>query len=231
MTSESAALSMEGVRFAYPRRAGRETFEFSVAAFELAAGGEALVTGPSGCGKSTMLSLVAGLLDVDAGSIRVAGKDITSLRGAARDRFRGQTIGMVFQTFNLLPGFTALDNVNAALMFSERPPGQHDDHARGLLDGLGVTDADAHVDELSVGQQQRVAVARAVACEPSLVLADEPTASLDPESGEAAIAVIRDACKRVGAALLCVSHDPSLPERFERRHAFSEIASVGGGGV
>jgi len=150
--------------------------------------------------------------------VEVAGIRMSALRGAARDEARGKRVGMIFQTFNLLHGFSALENVLAALMFSAIPPAEHEARARGLLGtlGLGADLADAEVDRLSVGQQQRVAVARALAGRPALVLADEPTASLDPENAAAAIALIQDACRADGAALLCTSHDPSLRARFAR---------------
>ena len=130
-------------------------------------------------------------------------------RGPARDAFRARHIGMVFQTFNLLHGFSALENVMAALMFTDIPAREHRDRAAALLESLGIERTEAAPDRLSVGQQQRVAVARALACSPELVLADEPTASLDPENADAAMHPIQSAPRR--PALLCVSHDPARP--------------------
>ena len=178
----------------------------------------------SGSGKSTILHVVSGLMDPTRGRVLVHGTDIHGLRGADRDRFRGRTIGMVFQTHQLLSGFTALDNVLAALMFSDRPRGEHEDHARGLLGELGIERPGAKVEELSIGQQQRVAVARAVACGPALVLADEPTAALDPEHAARAIEMLESACSTVGAALVCVTHDLSLVDRFDRHVALGSLA-------
>ena len=206
------ALRITDLRFAYPG-AG---WTLTVPSLELAVGEQMLLVGGSGRGKSTLLQLVAGLRDVQSGSVEVAGARIDLLRGAARDRARGTRIGMIFQTFNLLHGFSALENVLAALMFSAMPPREHEARARGLLGTLGLPDADADVDRLSVGQQQRVAVARALAARPVLVLADEPTASLDPENTAAAMDLIQSACRADGAALLCTSHDPSLRARFGR---------------
>ncbi len=223
-SSNDAALSLRELRFRYP---GGESAAWvvDVPRLDLAAGEQMLLRGGSGTGKSTLLNLVAGLMTPSSGTVRVKGTDIHALRGAARDRFRGRTIGMIFQTFNLLQGFTAAENVMAALMFSDRPRGQHRDLARALLTHLGITTPDREVSRLSVGQQQRVAVARAVACDPALVLADEPTASLDPENAGTAIELIQSICREKNAALLCVSHDPTIAERFERVERLEELRS------
>ncbi len=182
-------------------------------------GEQVLVQAPSGRGKSTLLQLIAGLMEPSEGTVTVDGVDVHALRGAARDGLRGRAIGMIFQTFNLLQGFTAIENVMAALMFSRVPAGEHRARAAGLLKGLGIDRPDALSEELSIGQQQRVAVARAVACDPVLVLADEPTASLDPENAAGAMELIQQTCRARNAALLCVSHDPGMAARFERRVA------------
>jgi ABC-type lipoprotein export system ATPase subunit len=231
-SSGAEALRIDGLKFSYPPsgddapldnggRRGRWVVNLSQ--LRLGAGEQMLLTGGSGSGKSTLLHLVAGLEDATEGAVEVAGKKIHELHGAARDRFRGRHIGMIFQTFNLLHGFSALENVMAALMFSAVPPAQHRERARALLSQLGIERVDASPDRLSVGQQQRIAVARAVACEPELVLADEPTASLDPENAEAAMNLIQTTCRERGAALLCVSHDRHLVERFERRQALESL--------
>ncbi|TVQ54333.1 MAG: ABC transporter ATP-binding protein [Phycisphaerales bacterium] len=182
-----------------------------------------LLKGRSGSGKSTLLYLIAGLMEPQGGQVLINGENIHELQGEKRDLFRGRTIGMIFQTFNLLQGFTALENVLAALMFSELPPKHHRERATALLDSLGIDRPNQFVERLSIGQQQRVAVARAVACEPALVLADEPTASLDPENADAAMDLIQKACLETGAALLCTSHDPSLASRFERCVDLSQL--------
>lgn len=184
-----------------------------------------MLTGSSGCGKSTLLHLIAGLIDTDAGAIRIAGADMTGTPRHRRDLLRAGRIGMIFQTFNLLTGFTALQNVMAAMMFSTTiAPREHHSRASDLLSSLGIQRVNADVGELSIGQQQRVAVARALACRPALVLADEPTASLDPENSAAAIDLIQTACRDNGAALLCVTHDPAVATRFARRFNISDLA-------
>ena len=231
--SSHAALHVAGMRFRHAAAflegdgtapaANRWTID--IGSLSLARGEHLLLTGSSGSGKSTLLQVIAGLLDPSEGRVEIHGTPIHSLRGAARDRFRGRHVGMIFQTFNLLHGFSALENVMAALMFSEVPTREHRERAAALLSRLGITDHHRHADRMSVGQQQRVAVARAIACGPDLVLADEPTASLDPENARGAVELIREACRASGAALLCVSHDPSLHNQFERRVALHDLAS------
>ncbi len=219
-------LRVEGLAFRYSGTrdaSDRAGFGVSVASLKLAPAEQVLLTGGSGSGKSTLLHLIAGLIDASSGKIFVAGTDITRLSPGARDHFRGRHLGMIFQTFNLLQGFSALENVMVAMMFSDIPAREHRARATELLASLGITRPGSPVEQLSVGQQQRVAVARAVACAPALVLADEPTASLDPENAQDAMDVIQQTCRRIGAALLCVSHDPSLAARFERRMSMGEL--------
>jgi putative ABC transport system ATP-binding protein len=217
------ALSIRDLRFGYPGR----PFVLSVARLEVAPGEQILLTGLSGSGKSTLLHLVAGLLEPDAGRIEVAGTHVHGLRGAERDAFRGRSIGMVFQTFHLLVGFTAAENIAIALLFAGRTGAEDRDRPRELLAMLGIDEPDAPVEGLSIGQQQRVAVARALAARPALVLADEPTASLDPRAAAVAVDLLRDTCRAEGAALLVVSHDPALEGRFDRAIRFDHLRSTG----
>lgn len=219
------ALSIENLEYRYP---GAAEPSVRVGSLKVGEGEHVVLTGSSGSGKSTILHVVSGLMDPTRGEVLIHGTDIHALTGAKRDRFRGRNIGMVFQTHNLLGGFSALDNVLAALMFSDRPRGEHDAHARGLLERLGIERPGARVEELSVGQQQRVAVARAIACGPALVLADEPTAALDPEHAQRAVGMLEDACRSVGAALVCVTHDLGLVDRFDRHVRLSELAQLEG---
>ncbi|MGD9689452.1 MAG: ABC transporter ATP-binding protein [Phycisphaerales bacterium] len=222
------ALEITGLRFAY-RPGGALVVDLP--GLRIDAGQQWLLEAPSGRGKSTLLHLIAGLLDPQAGQVRVEGRDLHAMRGAVRDAFRGRRIGMIFQTFNLLQGFSALENVMAPLMFSTIPVREHQARAQSLLEELGIERERwrAPAEELSVGQQQRVAVARAIACRPAIVLADEPTASLDPENAAGAMDLIQSSCREAGAALLCVSHDPSMRERFEHRAPLGpvELARAG----
>lgn len=219
-----SALSIRKLRFRYPGMPDG-AWVVDVASLDLARGEQMLLTGGSGRGKSTLLHLIAGLLDPTQGHIAVDGINMHFMRGATRDLYRGQKIGMIFQTFNLLYGFSALENVMIAMMFSAIPRHEHRARAAALLARLGIDRPQATPDQLSVGQQQRVAVARAVACDPVLVLADEPTASLDPENAGAAMDLIQGVCRERNAALLCVSHDPSMRDRFERRAALADLAA------
>ena len=219
-----SALAISDLRYRYRRR---DPWVVDVAHLDLAPGEPMLLTGGSGQGKSTLLHLISGLMDPLGGRVLIGGHDIHALHGAKRDLFRGRHVGVIFQSFNLLHGFTAQENVMAALMFSAIPRRQHRRRARTLLQRLDIDHPHRNPDRMSVGQQQRVAVARAVACEPDLVLADEPTASLDPENAEIAMQLIREVCREQGAALLCVSHDPAMEPRFERRASLEELSKAG----
>ncbi|MBL8744816.1 MAG: ABC transporter ATP-binding protein [Phycisphaerae bacterium] len=226
MPGESDALNILGLKYRYPAadtRSAKPGWVVDVASLALKPGEQMLLTGGSGRGKSTLLYLTAGLMEPAEGEVRVAGASVGALHGAARDLFRGRHIGMIFQTFNLLQGFSAAENVMAALMFTELPPREHRVKAESLLRHLGIERFDAEPERMSVGQQQRIAVARAVACDPVLVLADEPTASLDPENAAAAMDLIQSICREKNAALLCVSHDPTMASRFSRRASLDDL--------
>ncbi len=224
-TDQAPALAIRDLRFRYPDMPAGQ-WVVDIGELKIQPGEQILLKGGSGAGKSTLLQLIAGLLRPSAGSISIAGTDITTLSGAKSDLFRGRQVGFIFQTFNLLHGFTAIENVMAALMFSEVPPKQHRTLAAETLRTLGLDRHEADISQLSVGQQQRVAVARAVVGKPALVLADEPTASLDPENAEIAMDLIQKACADRNAALLCVSHDRSLDARFARTANFSELRTA-----
>jgi len=186
-----------------------------LASLSLRAGEQMALRGRSGSGKTTLLHLLAGILRPDAGRIRIAGENMGGAPEPARDRLRGRAIGYVFQSFHLLDGYSALENVLLAMYFG----GTVDEpRARSLLGRVGLGDRLHHrPDQLSVGQRQRVAVARALANRPSLVLADEPTGNLDLSSAGDALALIREICGETGAALLLVSHDAEVLGAFERR--------------
>jgi putative ABC transport system ATP-binding protein len=164
-------------------------------------------------GKTTLLHLIAGILKPDSGSIRLDGRDVSALSEPERDRLRATSIGYIFQTFNLLPAFTCLENVLLGMSFG---PGADRPFAESLLRRVGLGDRlKHHPRQLSTGQQQRVAVARALANRPKLVLADEPTGNLDHASACEALRLIREACAENGAALLLVSHDREALGKFE----------------
>jgi putative ABC transport system ATP-binding protein len=191
-------------------------------------GAQVALAGASGSGKSTLLNLIAGILRPDSGSIRVAGIEITRLSDPSRDRMRARHIGYIFQTFNLLQGYTALENVELAMRFAGRV---NRDLAAGLLERVGLKDRlNYRPRQLSVGQQQRVAVARALANHPELVLADEPTGNLDVRHAQAALDLIREMCRENRAALLLVSHDREVLAQFETVHEMTRLNRAAGSG-
>ena len=205
------AVRLENLNFDY----GKD-FCLSIKELILNKGEMALISGGSGSGKSTLLWLIAGLLRAKSGSITVAGQRMDGASESAADHIRARHIGMVFQTHHLLPEFSAQDNVALALMAAGEPEKTHAARARELLNKLGIERVNVPVANLSVGQQQRVAVARAIVCKPAIVLADEPTASLDDVNASQAMDLIQQACREAGAALLCASHDRAMQSRFER---------------
>lgn len=225
------ALSIRNLVFAYAHRDADNPFSLRIPTLTLDQGEQLLLSAGSGSGKSTLLNLIAGLMDPQQGSIEVAGQNVHALTGASRDLFRGRNLGVVFQTFHLLQGFSAIENVMAAILMADKPASEMQPRAAELLSKLGITKINALVDELSVGQQQRVAVARALACKPALVLADEPTASLDPTNAAAAMDLLQGLCKEQNAALLCVSHDPAMASRFAKRITMEELIAASAGGT
>lgn len=192
-----------------------------IPAFSLAAGQQLALRGESGSGKTTFLHLVAGILAADAGSILLGGRDMAALGESARDRLRAESIGYIFQTFNLLQGYSCLENVMLGMAFGA---GSDRAHATAMLARVGLSHRLRHYPrQLSTGQQQRVAVARALANHPKLVLADEPTGNLDHKNARESLALIRETCRENGAALLLVSHDPGVLASFEDVQDFAVL--------
>lgn len=181
--------------------------------FELAEKAQVALAGESGSGKTTLLHLIAGILNADSGSLKLAGRELANLSEGERDCWRAQNIGYIFQTFNLLPGYTCVENVLLGMSFG---PGADRSFAEQLLKRVGLGDRLHHYPrQLSTGQQQRIAVARALANRPKLVLADEPTGNLDHANAREALKLIREACRENNAALLLVSHDRETLGGFE----------------
>jgi putative ABC transport system ATP-binding protein len=173
------------------------------------------ITGPSGCGKSTLLSLLAALDTPDSGTIRVGSYDLGNL--ADPDRFRRQEVGLVFQLHNLLPRLSVLENVEIAMMGSDRPHAERAGHARSLLSDVGLGDlAGRRPPQLSGGERQRVAVARALANGPSLLLADEPTGSLDSHSVETVLDLFESLRRDSGVTVVLVTHDDDVAATADR---------------
>jgi len=222
LSSTTPLLRIEDLRKSYRAPDGTEQVVLDVARFELEAGAEVALAGESGSGKTTLLNLVAGILRPDSGRIEVAGTELGGLSEAERDAFRAAHVGYVFQTFHLLEGYSSLENVLLGMLFG---PGADRERARNLLERLGLAERTSHrPHQLSIGQKQRVAIARALANRPRLVLADEPTGSLDRERGAEALALLREVCREEGAALVVVSHDPHVLAAFERVERLEELS-------
>jgi putative ABC transport system ATP-binding protein len=182
--------------------------------FEVSQGELVLLVGPSGSGKTTLLNLIAALDRPDRGEIFVDGLDVTGLSRSAAAGYRDECVGIIFQSYNLLPQLTALENVLLPMLPRRRPNPRH---ALELLETVGLGDRSSHrPSELSGGEQQRVAIARALVNEPALILADEPTGNLDDENARKVIALLSDACRRRGKTLLLVTHDRELIRPADR---------------
>ncbi len=212
---------MEDVGFSWEGH--REGFRLDLPALRLGSGSRTLLVGPSGSGKSTLLNLLCGTLAPDRGRIVVDGTDITTLSGAARDRFRAERIGLVFQMFNLVPYLGIVENVTLPLRFAPerrdrvaQAGGGHAEATRLLIRlGLDPGLIDRPVARLSVGQQQRVAAARALIGTPALAVADEPTSALDRDRQDGFLDLLFQEVEAAGATLLMVSHETRFADRFD----------------
>ncbi|MFT4171571.1 MAG: ATP-binding cassette domain-containing protein [Rhodocyclaceae bacterium] len=226
----SLAIELRDVAFTWP---GQPAPCLRVAHLAVPAGAQLFVGGPSGSGKSTLLSLVGGVLVPQTGSVTVLGQSLAAMSAAARDRFRGDHIGFVFQQFNLVPYLSVLDNVLLPCRFSALRRMRSAEQgatprlaAQALLARLDLADDlwGRPAMRLSVGQQQRVAAARALIGRPALVVADEPTSALDAARQAAFLDLLRRECADAGSSLLFVSHDTRLAEGFTARLSFGEAA-------
>lgn len=218
-------LDIQNLKKSFDQPGGGRLDILEIQSLAIQAGEQAVLIGQSGGGKTTLLHLIAGLLTPDSGSIRIAGTDITRLSESGRDRFRASMTGYVFQTFNLLPAFTAIENVRLGMSFAG---GRYDAaRAAALLERVGLADrAHYRPGQLSVGQQQRVAIARALAGRPKVLLADEPTANVDPASSNTVIELIRDSCREDNVSLLLVTHSMEIASKFDRVERLEEINRV-----
>jgi putative ABC transport system ATP-binding protein len=221
------AVTLENLKKQYVAPDGTTVPVVDVPYFRLEDGEQVALVGSSGSGKTTLLHLIAGILTPDAGSIRFdtdtgQAVDLATLSEAQRDVFRGRHVGYIFQTHHLLGGFTALENVLLGMSFTGR---KHDtEWARHLLSEVGLSERiDYKPAKLSIGQQQRVAAARALANRPRLVLADEPTGALDVKNAQQVLALIRKLCTEVGASLLLVTHDPEIMNKLPRAVTLADL--------
>jgi putative ABC transport system ATP-binding protein len=225
-------VSMSGVRF---RWRGPRAFSLAIESFALRAKERVLLVGPSGAGKSTFLSLLCGIVTPTTGRLEVLGTDMSKLSSSARDRFRAEHFGIIFQMFNLLPYGSVLDNVLLPLSFAPKRRGRAsragsaEGEAIRLLASLGLDPEDVEglsTANLSVGQQQRVAAARALIGAPELIVADEPTSALDRNRQQGFLDLLFADVAAAGASLIMVSHEEELGKRFDRVVRLDEIATA-----
>jgi ABC-type lipoprotein export system ATPase subunit len=212
MTEVPAAITLHGVKKAFPLGNGRTLDALGIEHWTVPAGGCTVLTGRSGSGKTTLLNLIAGVSLPTAGTIVVRDTEISALPESRRDRFRARHIGYVFQTFNLLSAFTALENVMLSMMFAGAIPRPEQRRRAGeILSRLGLGARLGHTpSQLSRGEQQRVAIARALANHPPLILADEPCASLDAGTAREVLDELLGVCRETGTTLLVVSHETAV---------------------
>ena len=231
--STAVAIELNELRFAWR---GDIDPVLNIAQMQITQGERVFIEGPSGGGKSTLLSLVAGVVSPQQGTVEVNGFQLDGLSGAARDRFRADNIGFIYQMFNLIPYLSVIENVTLPCRFSRRRrerastrSSASKDEALRLLNHLGMDDVtviDKPVTELSVGQQQRVAAARALIGTPEILIADEPTSSLDANRREAFIQLLFNECERKDTTIVFVSHDKGLEALFDRTIRLSDINDV-----
>lgn len=217
-------LSLKNVRFRY----GQTTPDvISINEFVINQGETVFMHGPSGSGKTTLLSLIAGLFSASAGSISVMGQTMNSMSSADRDKFRAEQIGFIFQAFNLVPYLTVLENVALPCQFGRRKSADFPsigDEASFLLSRLGLGGFERKdVSKLSIGQQQRVAAARALIGSPALIIADEPTSALDADARSDFLKLLFEQARREKSSILFVSHDRSLAGQFQRSQPLESI--------
>ena len=224
------AVEIDRIRFAW--MSGQPDV-LDIPRFEVAAGERVFIEGPSGSGKSTLFSLLGGVSRPREGTVRILGAGVSEMPARRRDRFRADHVGFVFQMFNLVPYLSMVDNVILPCRFSRRRrerarsrSGAPEAEARRLLSRLGLDEDELlarAVTDLSIGQQQRVAVARALIGAPELIIADEPTSALDEGTRERFLELLSAQCDEAGASLLFASHDTRLGVAFDRRVSLAEL--------
>lgn len=215
-------LQLTNIKKSYREPGGNALPVLDIPAFRVESGEQIALVGRSGGGKTTLLHIIAGITRPDSGSINLDGLELTTLSEVGMDKVRSAKIGYVFQTFNLMSGFSALENVLLGMTFGK---GKFDPaRAKLLLDRVGLSHRLSHKPrQLSVGEQQRVAVARALACKPTLLLADEPTANIDPRNQQHIIDLIRESCKAENVSLVIVTHAMEVANQFSRVDRLEQV--------
>lgn len=218
-------LNLENIKKSFVQPDGKRVPILDIDSFSMSEGEQVVLIGPSGCGKTTLLHTIAGITNPDSGKVFVDDVEITRFSEAARDRIRADKMGYVFQTFNLLPGFSALENVVLGMTFARKKLSQS--RAKMLLEKIGLGHRlNNKPHQLSVGEQQRVAIARSLANQPRLLLADEPTANVDPKNQKHIVDLITQSCRDENIALLMVTHAMEVADQFERVDRLDEINKV-----
>lgn len=226
----NSVVELDQVTFTWP---GNQTPTLDIKQLHITKGEHLFIKGPSGCGKSTLLGLLTGINTTSSGQLRVLGQDLNQMKGSQRDKFRADHIGYIFQQFNLLPYLNVIENVILPCQFSAQRKSQVDtslvEDATRLLEKLHLPAhlMDKPVVELSIGQQQRVAAARALIGKPALIIADEPTSSLDYDNRTAFIKLLLEQVNQAQSTLLFVSHDPTLESLFDRTLNLNQINQAG----
>ena len=219
------SLKLTNVRKTYREPGGGVLPVLNIDNFQMAQAEQVALVGQSGGGKTTLLNVIAGITTADSGSVIVDNTEITRLPEPSRDRFRAERIGIVFQTFNLLPAFTALENVLLGMSFSGKADRAF---AKSLLNHVGLSHRLNHrPPQMSVGEQQRVAVARALASKPRLMLADEPTANVDTANQQKVLELLRKECEDMRVSLLLVTHSPEAAAQFSRVERLADFNKPG----
>ncbi|GAA5317517.1 MAG: ABC transporter ATP-binding protein [Candidatus Pelagadaptatus aseana] len=217
-------IELSGVRFCYPESPGEQTL--NIHSWRVAGGEQVFLHGPSGGGKTTLLNILSGMLPATEGRVEVLGERLDGMSRRRRDSFRARHIGYIFQQFNLIPYLDALDNIRLANHFSQgQSVAELQANASGLLNSFGLDPSDMTkpVGKLSVGQQQRIAIARAMINKPEILIADEPTSSLDQVNRDHFMAELMAMVSRSNTTLIFVSHDMSLASYFDRVDALTDI--------
>ncbi len=215
-------LLLEKIKKSYRQPNGELVEILDVPQYEITRGEHVALVGPSGCGKTTLLHVIAGIVRPDSGRVHLDGVEVTRFSESGRDRIRATKLGYIFQTFNLLPAFSALENVMLGMTFASKKRDRQ--RAQQLLERVGLAHRIHNKPRaMSVGEQQRVAVARALANRPVLLLADEPTANVDLRNQQQIVKLIRDTAQEEGTALLMVTHSVEVSSEFDRVDQLEEI--------
>lgn len=219
------AISINKLRFSYPTSPNEPVI--NIPSWQLDKGEKVFIHGPSGCGKTTFLNLLSGILSISDGSVIIFEQPLTNMKQSQLDRFRAQNIGCVFQSFNLIPYLSSIENIKLASQFSSHAVNLHD--IEKLLSNLQLDCSlwNKPIHNLSMGQKQRIAIARSLINRPKLIIADEPTSSLDAKNRDTFMSLLMEQVTELNCALMLVSHDMSVSHHFSRVESFNELNQTG----